>query len=202
MMLPTHILAGGTIGLVLSVLAPEMQSSMIITGMLAGILPDLDMFFEHRKTLHRPLQFSLTAITLFGVYLALNNALLLALSAVFASAGLHTVSEILGQGKTMNPDLKKDDRCVYNHINGSWINPVRLIKVGSFRDLTLSAIFSAPLLILGTRLISALSIFILSIGLIQFLLNDWLTKNVLSDYDRFSEVIQERIGYGPELKNN
>lgn len=199
-MLPTHILAGGVIGLVLSVLALEMQVSMICVGMIASVLPDLDMLLEHRKTLHRPLQFSLFAIALFGLYLAFNTSLLLLLSVIFASAGLHTVSEILGQGKTMNPDLKKDNRCVYNHLKRVWIKPRRLIKVGSFRDLVLSAIFSIPLLAIGDQLVSIMSILILVAGVIQFLLNDWITKNMLSDYDRFSEAIQERIGYEPELK--
>lgn len=199
MMLPTHILAGGTLGLILSILEPQLQIPLIMAGMIAGVVPDLDMLHKHRRTLHRPIQYSLSFGILILVYYLTMETFLLLLSSFTGSLVLHTTSEILGQGKTMNSNLKKDQRCVYNHVNGRWIKPLRLIKVGSFKDLLSSLILSIPLLIIvSNRAITALTLSILLLALIEFSLTDWITKNYLSDYDRYSEPIQQKIGLGPE----
>jgi hypothetical protein len=200
-MLPTHIVTGGFIGLVLSILDPSNSSLFIYLGMLAGILPDLDMFIEHRKTFHRPLQYFTGFIILLLSYLGLQSSYLLAFSVILGSMSIHCIFEIFGQGKTMNPDLKEDERCEYNHITGNWIKPRRKVKVGSGKDLILTIAFSAPLVTVSEATIPILvSITALS-GLLMYLLNDWITKELLSDYDRFSEAIQYKIGLGPELSN-
>lgn len=201
MMFWTHALAGGSLGLFLSFLTPGMQLPLITAGMLAGVIPDLDMFLEHRKTFHRPIEFTLLFITSVSMFLITGSHVFLILLVFSGSISLHVFSEVLGQGKTMNPDLKEDDRCVYNHLNGEWIKPMRIIKVGSLKDLSLSMLLSLPLLLTRQSLIVGITALTLLSGVIQFILADWITKNLLSDYGRFSEAIQYKIGYGPEVKN-
>ena len=199
MMLPTHIVMGGFIGLVLSLIDPSKASLYIYIGMFAGIIPDFDIFLEHRKTLHRPLEYLMVFTALVFSYALFQLNSVLALAALFGSMSIHCIFELFGQGKTMNPDLKTDDRGVYNHLAQNWLKPKRIVKVGSMKDLLILTVFSIPLMFYASTSIIIVTISTLASGVLMVLLNDWLTKNLLSDYDRFSEVLQEYIGYGPEV---
>lgn len=199
MMLPTHIVMGGFIGLALSIIDPTTLSLYIYIGMIAGVIPDVDIFLEHRKTLHRPLEYLLVFTTLIFTYALFQLNSILVVAALFGSMSIHCISELFGQGKTMNPDLKTDDRCVYNHLAQNWLKPKRVVKVASIRDLMILMVFSIPLMFYASMPIFIVTISVLGSGVLMVLLNDWLTKNLLSDYDRFSEALQEYIGHGPEV---
>lgn len=172
MMLPTHILAGGSLGLLLSFTAPEMRFTLIIAGMLAAVLPDLDMFFEHRKTLHRPIEFFLMLIVVSSIFMITGSPLFLILSVILGSVNLHVAYEIFGNGKTMNTELKHDDRCVYDHWNGEWIKPLMIITTGSSKDLALAVVSSLPLLLYQKGSVLTITLVVLSLGFTQFILTD------------------------------
>lgn len=201
MMLSTHILSGGVVGLALSYAAPEIAVPLVVIGMIAGLLPDLDMFAEHRKTFHRPVEFTMMFLGAITVFAAGSDPGVLLVSVFFGSMAVHSVSEILGQGKTKNPDLKKDDRAVYNHVAEEWFEPARKVGVGSAPDLLLTLVLTAPLIATGNPWIVLLSFIAVVEGVLHFLIDDWITKSLLRDYDRYSEAIQYKIGYGPELEN-
>ena len=60
-MLPTHALFGMLLALPVAVLAPEYAPVAFGAGLAGGILPDLDLYVGHRKTLHYPVGYSLLA---------------------------------------------------------------------------------------------------------------------------------------------
>ncbi len=194
----THALAGGFLGVTASFLVPGDLGSLVIAGMIGGVLPDLDILVEHRKTLHRPLEFNLVLALLLLGYVVFQQHFL-TLSILLASGlVLHVVLDVMSQGKTMNPSLRKDDRCVYNHLQEEWVAPKRWVPVGSWKDLMLSAVFATPLIYLTGPYVSLVSFFMLSVSLGYFLVSDRLTEALFQDFDRFSEVVQQKIGRGPE----
>lgn len=52
MMISTHVLVGALVGVAVAGLAPGSANVAIITGMVGGLVPDLDMVAAHRKKLH------------------------------------------------------------------------------------------------------------------------------------------------------
>ncbi|MFB6242116.1 MAG: metal-dependent hydrolase [Candidatus Nanosalina sp.] len=146
MMFSTHILAGGTLGLIATFFAPQLVPLAVLGGMIGGFLPDVDMFAEHRKTGHRPFQYLiLTTLLLAAAYIQTTQALIFA-SFLFASMTLHGFMEIYSNGKTMRPQEETDDRAVYNHLKGEWIEPKRWVLCSSKEDLAIMLLVAAPLL--------------------------------------------------------
>ena len=199
MMLPTHVLIGGLSALSISALVSQPQTWLIIVGMTAAILPDLDIFIEHRKTLHRPKEY-IIGLGLFSSIFFLNgSSLSLYLTVFFLGLISHIILDLLAYGKTMNPDLKEDGRCMYDHLSSKWIKPLKIAKPGSKKDLILGTIASIPLLLTENTIIIYISISNIVIGTLFVYMMEWITENLLSDYDRFSEAIQQKIGLGPEV---
>ena len=62
MMLPTHVLAGMLLAVPLVRAAPELALVGFAAGFLGGLLPDLDMYTGHRRTLHSPVYYSVLAV--------------------------------------------------------------------------------------------------------------------------------------------
>ena len=57
-MLPTHALAGMALALPVALVAPEYAPAALAAGFVGGVLPDLDLYTGHRKTLHFPTYYS------------------------------------------------------------------------------------------------------------------------------------------------
>lgn len=64
MMLPTHAVVGLALATPLAVLAPEFAMVALTDGLLGGILPDLDLYVGHRRSLHYPTGYTLAAIVM------------------------------------------------------------------------------------------------------------------------------------------
>lgn len=196
MMFSTHILAGATLGLLASFLSPSMVPVAVLAGMIGGLLPDIDMFFEHRKTTHRPFQY-LALVAVFSVaFFFQGGAYLLFAAFLLGSMTLHSFMEIFSNGKTMRPKKETDDRAVYNHFAGNWIEPRRTVIDASFRDLLCTVVFSIPVLIHGAHFY--LTSAVLAWGIVYFLMADRL-KEKMAGYERFSQFFQHMIGFGPEV---
>ena len=164
MMLPTHALAGMSLAIPVGLLAPEFTSIAIIAGLIGGIVPDLDMYAGHRKTLHFPVYYSILAVlaTVLAMWYPATFTIVIAL--VLGGAALHCLADIFGNGLELRPWEARSQRAVYSHYHGTWIPPKRLVQYdGSPRDLLLTVSLAIPLLIVldGALLwlvVSALSI--------------------------------------------
>ena len=150
-MLPTHVLAGMALALPLWAVNPELAPIGFIAGFLGGLLPDLDLYFGHRRTLHYPVYYSGLAAVAVPVALALPSTATVALAFVLLGAALHSVSDVLGAGLELRPWEGNSDRAVYSHYHGAWIRPRRLVRYdGAPEDLLLSGALVVPLvLVLG-----------------------------------------------------
>jgi hypothetical protein len=141
MMGTTHALIGMLLGSTVQFYRPELLAVIGLAGFVGGIFPDLDMPFEHRKTLHFPVYYS--GLTVLAAVYAVIEPGLFTLSAFYfvLAAAVHSVSDVFGGGLEKRPWEGTSDRAVYDHFNRRWWNPRRWIPYdGSPEDLFLTAL--------------------------------------------------------------
>lgn len=175
MMLPTHALAGMVLALPVAVLAPEFAVVAVSAGFLGGVLPDLDLYVGHRKTLHYPAYFSVLSAPVVASAVLVPTAMTVAVAVFLIAAAVHCVADIFGGGLELRPWEATSERAVYDHHRGRWIIPRRWIRYdGSPEDLVLSMLLSVPLLVVleaGLRwvVLGSLVVAVLYTGVRRFL---------------------------------
>jgi len=146
MMLPTHALAGAALAVPLATVAPEAAAVVLAAGLLGGVLPDMDLYVGHRRTLHFPVYYSAAAVVAVPSAFVLGTTASVALAAVLLGAAVHSVADVFGGGLELRPWEATADRAVYDHFNGRWIAPRRWVRYdGAPEDLLLSASLAAGL---------------------------------------------------------
>ena len=143
MMATTHALASVCIGLVCGALAPAETTPVVVAATLGGIAPDVDLLWEHRRTLHFPGWGSLVALLGVGLAVAVPTTATVALAAFLIAAAIHAVSDVIGGGLSLKPWEATSDRGVYEHVRGRWHRPRRWIRYdGAPEDAFLSLAFA------------------------------------------------------------
>lgn len=146
MMLPTHAFAGMILALPYALAVPELGGAALLGGLLGGILPDLDMYAGHRKTLHYPVGYAALSVVLVPVALIVATAASVALAFLVLGAALHSLTDVLGGGLELRPWEGASERAVYDHYRGRWIAPRRWIRYdGAPEDLFASVALAVPL---------------------------------------------------------
>ncbi|WP_181686390.1 metal-dependent hydrolase [Halorhabdus salina] len=149
MMLPTHALWGMALALPVVWTAPEYAGVALLAGFLGGIVPDLDMYVGHRKTLHYPVVYAGLVVPAVAVGIFFPSALTIALGVGVSAAALHSRSDVYGGGLELRPWEGTSNRAVYDHYRGRWIAPRRWVGYdGSPGDLALSVVPALPLLVI------------------------------------------------------
>jgi len=148
MMLPTHVLAGLALATSLVALAPpEVAPAALVGAVLGSVLPDLDLYAGHRRTLHFPTGYVLAAGAA-GLAAVLVPTPPLAFAAfLLGAAALHCRMDRYGGGLELRPWEGRSERAVYDHVRGHWRRPKRWIAYdGAPGDLAVSALLALPLL--------------------------------------------------------
>jgi len=147
MMLPTHVLVGLALALPVAVAAPEHANVALTAGLLGGLIPDLDMYIGHRKTLHYPVYYSALTAVAAPVAVVVPTAATIAAAMVLLGAATHSVMDVFGGGLELRPWEATSSRAVYNHYHDRWLAPRRWIRYdGAPEDLVLSIAVAGPLL--------------------------------------------------------
>jgi len=148
MMLPTHAIAGMLLALPVAYARPEFAGVALVAGFVGGVVPDLDLYAGHRKTLHYPVYYPALAVVALGLVVALPSVPTVAAAFVLVGAAVHSLADALGGGLELRPWEATSDRAVYDHYNRRWIEPRRWVRYdGSPGDFLLSATLAAPLLV-------------------------------------------------------
>ena len=117
-------------------------SIVLITAVVGGLSPDLDLVARHRRTLHYPLVFPLITLVSFTLFLAMGLAAGLLSGILFGAAALHVLSDLLGGSAEQAPWDPATEFGVYNHVLDRWHRPRRVVQYsGSPGDFLLSAGF-------------------------------------------------------------
>jgi hypothetical protein len=148
MMLPTHLLVGLAVATPLVALSPELAGAALIGGALGSVLPDFDLYADHRRALHYPTGYALAAVPagLWAVLVQTPLAVGLALSVV--GAALHCHMDRYGGGLELRPWEARSERAVYDHYRGAWRAPKRWIRYdGAPEDVLVAVALGVPLIV-------------------------------------------------------
>ena len=166
-MLPTHALSGMALALPLVAVAPELAPVGLVAGLLGGIVPDLDMYAGHRKTLHFPVYYSVLAVPASVVALLNPTTATVAVALFLLGAALHCLTDVFGSGLELRPWEGTSERAVYDHYRGAWIAPRRAVAYdGSPGDLLLSVTLAVPLVLALEGVLQWLVIVALAVGVV------------------------------------
>jgi hypothetical protein len=145
MMATTHVLAGILLGLGALAVAPVESSAVVLAAALGGLFPDVDLLWEHRRTLHFPGWGTIAALIATAVAVVVPTVATVSVAAFFAAMALHAVSDALGGGLSLRPWVPSSDRGVYEHVRGRWHRPRRLIRYdGAPEDAFLAVALGLP----------------------------------------------------------
>jgi hypothetical protein len=146
MMLPTHALSGMVLALPVAFVAPEFGAVAFVAGFFGGVLPDLDMYVGHRKTLHYPVYYSVAAVGAVPLAMFVPTTATVGVALVALAAALHSVADAFGGGLELRPWEATSQRAVYDHYHGCWVTPQRLVRYdGAPEDFLLSLVLAVPL---------------------------------------------------------
>ena len=146
MMLPTHALAGMALGVPAALVFPELAGTALLAGFLGGVVPDLDLYAGHRKSLHFPAYYSALTVPALAAAALHPSPASVGVALVLAGAALHSVTDVLGGGLELRPWEGTSERAVYDHYRGRWLAPRRWVGYdGSPGDLLLSVALAVPL---------------------------------------------------------
>ena len=148
MMLPTHVVVGLALAAPLVALAPDLAPAALVGALLGSVLPDLDMYAGHRRTLHYPTVYTLAAIPTVGVAALLVTPLAVGLAFLLVGAAVHCRMDRYGGGLELRPWEGTSDRAVYDHVKGRWLAPRRWVRYdGAPEDFLLAAAVGVPLVL-------------------------------------------------------
>lgn len=148
MMLPTHALVGLAVATPVLVLAPENANAALIGALVGSILPDLDMYWGHRRTLHFPTGYTFAAVPAVAVALVLKTSLAVTIAFFLIGAALHCRMDRYGGGLELRPWEATSERAVYDHIHRKWLRPKRWIRYdGAPEDVLLAVLLGGPLFV-------------------------------------------------------
>jgi hypothetical protein len=148
MMLPTHAVVGLAVAAPLVAAAPDLAPAALAGALAGSVLPDLDLYAGHRRTLHYPSGYGLAAVPTAAVAAWIATPLAVAAAAILAAAALHCRMDRYGGGLELRPWEGTSDRGVYDHVRGRWLAPKRWVAYdGSPGDFLLSLALGVPLLV-------------------------------------------------------
>ena len=149
MMLPTHALMGMALALPVALSVPELAPAALLGGFLGGVLPDLDLYAGHRKTLHYPTLYPIAAVPAVLFAFVQPTATAVGFATLLVGAAVHSRMDIYGGGLELKPWEGTSDRAVYDHVRGEWRRPRRFVSYdGSKGDLAISAGLGVPMFLL------------------------------------------------------
>lgn len=147
MMLPTHVVIGLAVGAPLLALAPELAPAALLGVVIGSILPDLDMYTGHRRTLHYPTGYAIATAISIPLAVLLQWPIVIVGTFVLFGAALHCRMDRYGGGLELEPWKETSNRAVYDHVKRQWLPPKRWIRYdGAPEDFVLMATIGLPLM--------------------------------------------------------
>lgn len=167
MMATTHLLAGLLLALPVAVTAPELATPALVGVAVGSVVPDLDLYLGHRKTLHFP-TYGTWAVPP-AAFVALATLHPVAVAGAFAVLGLalHARMDVYGGGLELRPWERRSERAVYDHATDRWVAPRRLVRFdGAPEDVALAAVLAGPSLVVlgGAARWAVVGILVVSVG--------------------------------------
>jgi hypothetical protein len=145
-MLFTHAVVGLLVGTAAAAAWPAAAGPALAGATLGSLLPDADVAFEHRRTLHFPSLAPAAAAAAIAVAAVAPGAVSVAIAAGCLAAALHARMDLLGGGLALRQWREREERAVYDHVRGRWLPARHLVHEGSTADLAVCLLAALPLL--------------------------------------------------------
>ncbi|WP_440771292.1 metal-dependent hydrolase [Natronorubrum sp. DTA28] len=148
MMLPTHAVIGLAIAAPLLFLSPDIAPAALTGALIGSLVPDLDLYAGHRRTLHYPTIYTLLALPLALIAAVVPTTASVGVASIVVGAAVHCHADRLGGGLELRPWEGTSERAVYDHVRGRWRRPKRWVRYdGAPEDLSLLVALAVPLLV-------------------------------------------------------
>lgn len=149
MMLPTHALVGLAVATPMLMLNPEHATAALAGALIGSILPDLDLYAGHRRSLHYPTGYAVGGILAVVAAGFFRTPVLVGVAFVLVGAALHCRMDRYGGGLELRPWEATSERAVYDHVYGRWRRPKRWIRYdGAPEDVLLAVLVGVPLVVI------------------------------------------------------
>jgi hypothetical protein len=166
MMATTHAFVGMALGTLLVPIAPDLAPAAVLGGGAGGILPDLDMVADHRRTLHFPAYYWIPTAGAGAVAVLAPTPVTVGATFLFLAAAVHSVSDVVGGGLELRPWRGESEKAVYLHPWGRWLRPRQWIRYdGAPEDFALGATFAAPSILLFEGTVRSLAVLGVAVSL-------------------------------------
>jgi hypothetical protein len=197
MMLPTHALVGMALSLPVALSVPEFAPAALLAGFLGGVFPDLDLYSGHRRTLHFPTLYPVAVVPAALFALVFPTTATVGLAVGLAAAAAHCRMDAYGSGLELRPWEGNSERAVYDHVDGEWVSPRRLVAYdGSPGDLAIATGVAIPLLFVVEGAFVAVVVGAIAVGAAYTLLRRHLAELAPIVFgkvpDRFASYVPER----------
>lgn len=171
MMATTHGFVGLALAAAVAVVAPEFAVPAAVGGIAGGIVPDLDVAAEHRRTLHFPVYYSVAALVAAVVALVAPVPATVGIATFLSAAAIHAVSDVVGGTPSATPWEADSEHAVYLHASGRWLPAKRWIRYdGAPEDFLIGAAVALPGIVLFEGPIRQLAILGLVVSLVYTVL--------------------------------
>jgi len=166
MMLPTHVLVGLALAAPLAMLTPDHAPVALSAALAGSVLPDLDLYAGHRRSLHFPTGYALAAVPAVVAAAVVGSTLFVGVAVGLVAATVHCRMDRYGGGLELRPWEATAERAVYDHVRGEWRAPKRWIRYdGAPEDVALAGLVGFPLLFLFDGPFLAVVVLSVSVGL-------------------------------------
>lgn len=194
MMATTHALVGFLLAAVAMYFG--VPGPLAVASAVAGsVVPDLDLYYGHRRTLHYPVLYPIATVTA-GVLAVLAGGVpaLVGATILLAGATLHVWTDVLGGGLELRPWEGTSDRAVYDHVRGRWIAPRRLVPYdGSPADLALAGVLTAVAAPFYSGPAEFAMVALVTVSIAYVLLRRRLAAAAPTVAERLPEPVRERV---------
>lgn len=145
MMVTTHVIAGLLVALPFAVAYPSLATPMLLGATVGSLLPDLDLYYGHRRTLHFPTVGPAAVVPAAIAAVVLTHPVVVAGAFVVLGAALHARMDIYGGGLELRPWAGTSDRAVYDHVSRRWLAPRRFVRYdGAPEDVATAVVLAVP----------------------------------------------------------
>lgn len=168
MMTTTHALVGMLIGTTSLTWNPSLLTHTVVAGLIGGIIPDLDLIFEHRKTLHMPIYYTLGAVISIPVLLHSPSIISAFTAYLFFSLSIHTTLDIISGGLAPKRHKHPQPYPIYDHFRGKWISKKVIRYDGSPEDITVNITVGALVIFLLNGYFQFIAVLLILISLSYF----------------------------------
>lgn len=191
MMLFTHLLVGLLVGLLAAPLGGGPPA--LAAGLVGGLLPDLDMVADHRRTLHFPVAFGAVGgpLALAGVLTGSTGALLL--GTLLVAAWCHSVMDVFGSARELRPWDRTSSEAVFNHALGRWHAPRRFVYDGSPGDFALCLVLAGLVHWHGDPLGNGIALLLVAPAAIYTLSRRRLATLIPEEYESLSPFLKTQL---------